>query len=257
LGSTSPHGRREGGNHPAGFGGGESYFPGKPVGGRPLEIALDSPSKNHRRARMVSRARGCDVLRGIIGAGGAKGETGLREGGGRQVVVAGVGRTGMIRARRGEGVQRLAVVAGHGACRSEVASRGGRDCDRGRCAGEWGRCGAVTAIWGGAQAAFSFGATAVVSYPGSGCTPGLEPFHGSWTRVERPGFSWPPRHPVTLGENRRGPMGYSSQGGPLNTLLQKLPEELFSAVRWHSTGCLRPATQGNRGSPLFIGRLCP
>jgi len=66
--------------------------------------------------------------------------------------------------------------------------------------------------------AYSFGAPAGVSCPGSGCTPGLEPFHGTWTRVKRPGFSSPPGNPVTLREARRGPVGTSSQSGSLNTL---------------------------------------
>jgi len=67
-----------------------------------------------------------------------------------------------------------------------------------------------SSVWAGAGAlrgAYSFGAPAGVSCPGSGCTPGLEPFHGSRTRVKRPGFSRPPGHPVTLREARHGPWG--------------------------------------------------
>jgi len=105
--------------------------------------------------------------------------------------------------------------------------------------------------------AYSFGVPAGVSCPGSACTPGLEPFHGSWTRVKRPGFSSPPGHPVTLRGARRGPVGTSSQGGPLNTLPQTGAGGLLSDVRRHPTSCLRPASLGIRGSPLFMGRLCP
>jgi len=116
--------------------------------------------------------------------------------------------------------------------------------------------GKICGMVGCVKNAYSFGAPDGVC-PGSGCTPGLEPFHGSWTRVKRPGFSRPPGHPVTLREARHGPMGTSSQVGHLNTLPQTGPEGLFSAVRWHPTGCLRPATLGIRGSPFSLGHARP